>query len=98
MSILNLLSLFDALCVHDAIFFYDKVVKGTSSIDPIRLLELLSISQSVKKEKELRVVLLIVDCTCQLIHLVFDLAHLLLFARGRASIQCIAHIHNGLSR
>ena len=44
MGILDLLSPFDALCVHDAIFVHDEVVEGTSSIDPIRLLELFRVS------------------------------------------------------
>ena len=55
MSIFDLLSLFNALSVHDAIFVYDEVIEGTSSIDPISLLELFRVSESVEKEEELRV-------------------------------------------
>ena len=61
MGILDLLSPFDALCVHDAIFVHDEVVEGTSSIDPIRLLELFRVSEPVEKEEELRVLVGLVD-------------------------------------
>ena len=61
MSLLYLLSLFYAFYMHDARFVHDKVVEGTSSIDPIRLLELFRIREPVEKEEELRVLVGLVD-------------------------------------
>ena len=61
MSLLDLLSLFHAFDVHDALFVHDEVIEGTSSIDPIRLLELLSISEPVEEEEELGVLVGLID-------------------------------------
>ena len=61
MSMLDLLSLFHAFNVHDALFVHDEVIKGTSSINPIRLLELFSISEPVEEEKELGVLVGLID-------------------------------------
>ena len=90
----DLLSLFDALLVHETLLVYDEVVQRPPPINPIRLLKLLGIRKSVKEEEELRVVLLIVDSPCQRVHLFFDLAHGLLFVHSGASIQRVAHVHD----
>ena len=93
MCILNLLSLFDTLCVHDAIFLHDEVVEGTSSIDPIRLLELFSVREPVEKEEELRVLVGLVDRASKLLHPRLNLTHVLFSLQDRSGVEGIAHVH-----
>ena len=83
---LDLFGFLNAFLVHETLFIHDKVIQGTPTIDSIRLFELLGIRQSVKEKEELWIVFRVVDSACQLLHLLFDLAHLLLLIQSRTSV------------
>ena len=96
MLFLDCIGLLDAFDMHDTLFGHNEIVQGPSTVDPVSFLEFFSISKSIEKEEELRVLVRLVSRPGERFHPFLNLAHFFVLLDGSACLQRVTHIHDRL--